>query len=280
MTPAVYLRAESLLQASQWHAEYQDAKFLAGGHTLLPTMKQGLTRPSHLIDVSTIHGLNGVHHDAAARVLVIGAATRHAEVAAHPDVVRYLPALAGLAGSIGDRQVRNRGTIGGSLANNDPAADYPAGVLGLGGTIVTTQREISAEDFFVGLFETALLPGELIVQVRLPVPVAAGYAKFRSTASRYSLVGVFVVKTAESSGQGASAVRVAVTGAGSRGVFRATDIETALHRKFSVDALDGVQVDGGGLLADMNATSEYRGHLITVMARRAVASMGRVSVFM
>ncbi len=190
----------------------------------------------------------------------------------HPNVLAHIPALAGLAGSIGDRQVRNRGTIGGSVANNDPAADYPAGLLGLDATVVTNRREILADEFFVGLFETALTPGEIIVRIRMPIPLAAGYAKFRSAASRYSLVGVFVARTTHG-------VRVAVTGAGQSGVFRAAALEAALNRDFSETALAGLQVDSKPLLNDLSATPEYRANLVMVMARRAVGHMGRVSSF-
>jgi carbon-monoxide dehydrogenase medium subunit len=235
-------------------------------------MKQGLARPSHLIDLAAIQGLRGISVDAKSNALHIGAATRHVEVASSADVQRLLPALAGLAGSIGDRQVRNRGTIGGSVANDDPAADYPAGVLGLGATVVTNRREIAADDYFVGLFETALVPGEVIVQVRFPVPLAAGYAKFRSAASRYSIVGVFVVRTAQG-------VRVAVTGAGEAGVFRAPELEAALDKQFSADALADLRIDPSSLLSDLNATPAYRADLIMVMARRAVTNMGRTSTF-
>jgi carbon-monoxide dehydrogenase medium subunit len=272
VTPATYLRPASLEEATKLHAEFEEAKYLSGGHTLLPSMKQGLARPTHLIDLCAIEGLRGITFDAKNNTLLIGAATRHVEVASSPEVLQHIPALAGLAGSIGDRQVRNRGTIGGSLANNDPAADYPSGALGLGATIVTDRREIPADDYFVGLFETALAPGEVVVQVRFPIPLAAGYAKFRSAASRYSLVGVFIVRTTQG-------VRVAVTGAGEAGVFRATLLEAALDKEFSAQALAGLEVESTSLLNDLNATPEYRANLIMVMARHAVSNMGRVSMY-
>ncbi|HEX4326773.1 MAG TPA: xanthine dehydrogenase family protein subunit M [Burkholderiales bacterium] len=272
MNPATYLRPESLEQAAKLHTDFAEARYLSGGHTLLPAMKQGLARPSHLIDLGAIEGLRGIAFDAENKALLIGAATRHVEVASSAEVLEHIPALAGLAGSIGDRQVRNRGTIGGSVANNDPAADYPSSVLGLGATVVTDRREIPADEFFTGLFETALAPGEMIVQVRMPIPLAAGYAKFRSAASRYSLVGVFVARTAQG-------VRVAVTGAGEGGVFRATALEAALNRDFSAQALADLRVDAAGLLNDLNATPAYRANLIMVMARQAVSHMGQVSSF-
>jgi len=272
MNPATYLRPESLEQAAKLRAEFADASFLAGGHTLLPAMKQGLARPTHLIDLGAIAGLRGITVDAKNHALLIGAATRHVEVANAAEVLQHIPALAGLAGSIGDRQVRNRGTIGGSVANNDPAADYPSSVLALGATVVTDRREIAADEFFTGLFETALAPGEVIVQLRLPIPLAAGYAKFKSAASRYSLVGVFIARTAQG-------VRVAVTGAGENGVFRATALEAALDRDFSAAALADLRVDSAGLLNDLNATPAYRANLIMVMARQAVGHMGQVSSF-
>jgi carbon-monoxide dehydrogenase medium subunit len=194
---------------------------------------------------------------------VIGAMTRHADVAGSNVVQAAIPALASLAGLIGDAHVRNMGTIGGSLANNDPSADYPAAALALGATIITNKRRIPAQDFFTGLFETTLETGELITQVSFPIPQKAAYMKFRNPASRYALVGVFVAKTA-------SGVRVAVTGAGSNGVFRAEQFEAALNANFSAAALDGVSVPASGLNSDLHADADYRAHLIGVMARRAV----------
>jgi aerobic carbon-monoxide dehydrogenase medium subunit len=240
-----------------------DAKLLAGGMTLLPTMKQRLASPAALIDLKNVHELVGIAREGDN--LVIGAMTRHADVARSNVVHEAIPALASLAGLIGDAHVRNMGTIGGSLANNDPAADYPAAALALGATIVTNKRRIGAADFFTGLFETALETEELITQVSFPIPQKAAYMKFRNPASRYALVGVFVAKTA-------AGVRVAVTGAGASGVFRAKEFEAALDRNFSAAALDGVSVAASGLNSDIHADADYRAHLIGVMAKRAVAA--------
>jgi carbon-monoxide dehydrogenase medium subunit len=245
--------------------EKADAKALAGGMTLIPTMKQRLAAPSALIDLKSVPEL--IHLARDGDNLVVGAMTRHAEVARSSVVRAAIPALATLAGEIGDPHVRNRGTIGGSLANNDPAADYPAAVLALGATVVTSKRRIAADDYFTGLFETALEPGELITQVSFPIPQKAAYMKFANPASRYALVGVFVAKTA-------GGVRVAVTGAGENGVFRANEMETALNANFSASALDGVSVPASSLNSDIHADAEYRAHLIGVMARRAVAAAG------
>jgi carbon-monoxide dehydrogenase medium subunit len=243
----------------------EDAKALAGGMTLLPTMKQRLAAPSALVELKDVPELSGISR--AGDALVIGAMTRHAEVARNATVNAAIPALAKLAGSIGDAHVRNRGTIGGSLANNDPAADYPAAALALGATIVTSKRRIGADDYFKGLFETALEPGELITQVSFPIPQKAAYMKFPNPASRYALVGVFVAKTA-------SGVRVAVTGAGENGVFRAPAMEAALNANFSAAALESVSVPADGLNSDIHADADYRAHLIGVMARRAVEAAG------
>jgi carbon-monoxide dehydrogenase medium subunit len=240
-----------------------DAKLLAGGMTLLPTMKQRLASPNALIDLKSVPELAGVSREGDN--VLIGAMVRHADVA-HSNIVQAaIPALASLAGVIGDPHVRNMGTIGGSLANNDPSADYPAAALALGATIVTNKRRIAAQDFFTGLFETALEAGELITQVSFPAPQRAAYMKFRNPASRYALVGVFVAKTT-------GGVRVAVTGAGSNGVFRAEAFEAALNANFSPAALDGVSVPASGLNSDLHADAEYRAHLIGVMAKRAVAA--------
>jgi aerobic carbon-monoxide dehydrogenase medium subunit len=240
-----------------------DAKALAGGMTLLPTMKQRLASPAALIDLKNVPELGGVAREGDN--LVIGAMTRHADVARSSVVQAAIPALATLAGGIGDPHVRNMGTIGGSLANNDPSADYPAAALALGATIVTDKRRIAAQDFFKGLFETALDAGELITQVSFPIPQRAAYIKFPNPASRYALVGVFVAKTA-------GGVRVAVTGAGSNGVFRLSAFETALNANFSPDALEGISVPASGLNTDLHADADYRAHLIHVMAKRAVAA--------
>jgi carbon-monoxide dehydrogenase medium subunit len=235
----------------------EDAKLLAGGQTLIPTLKQRLAAPKHVIDLARIDGLSGIERKG--RNVVIGAMTRHAEVASSAVVRKAIPALSTLAEMIGDPAVRNRGTIGGSLANNDPSADYPAAVLALGATIITNKREIPSDEFFKGLFETALAADEIIVQVCFPVPMKAGYAKFPNPASRYAMAGVFVAKD----GKG---VRVAVTGAAQGGVFRALAMERALAKKFVAKSLDGVKVDA----KDLHGAADYRAHLVGVMARRAV----------
>ena len=244
---------------------HDESKLLAGGQTLLPTMKQRLASPSVIIDLSRVAGLTGIRRDGEA--IVIGAMTRHADVATSADVQKAIPALASLAGGIGDPHVRNRGTIGGSLANNDPAADYPAAVLALGATVLTNKRKIAAENFFHGLFETSLEAGEIITEVSFPIPQKAAYVKFPNPASRYALVGVFVAKTAQG-------VRVAVTGAGSGGVFRAGAFETALDANFSAAALANSSIPADGLIADLHADAAYRAHLIVVMAKRAVTAAG------
>jgi aerobic carbon-monoxide dehydrogenase medium subunit len=242
-----------------------DAKALAGGMTLLPTMKQRLASPSALVDLKSVPELIGIAREGDA--IVIGAMSRHADVARDNVVRAAIPALAKLASGIGDPHVRNMGTIGGSIANNDPSADYPAAALALGATIVTNKRRVAAQDFFTGLFETALEPGELITQARFPIPQKAAYMKFANPASRYALVGVFVARTA-------GGVRVAVTGAGANGVFRASALEAALNANFSPAALDGVSVPASGLNSDLHADADYRAHLIGVMAKRAVAAAG------
>ncbi|MGO1077545.1 FAD binding domain-containing protein [Inquilinus sp. CA228] len=265
MHPVRYHRAVSVAEAARLFAEQEDPSYLSGGHTLLPTMKLGLRQPSDLIDLGRIEELQGI--EAGDGILSIGAATRHAETAASPLVRRHIPALAGLAGSIGDRHVRHRGTIGGSVANNDPAADYPAAVLALGAIVVTDRRRIPAEDFFTGLYETALGPGEIITRIACPIPDSAGYAKFRSPASRFAIAAAFVTRTR-------GAVRVAVTGAGSGGVFRPRELEDVLARDFSSGALADCRIDPELMLADQNGTPAYRANLVLVMARRAVDAMG------
>jgi carbon-monoxide dehydrogenase medium subunit len=245
-----------------------DARALAGGQTLIPTLKQRLARPSTLVDLGAIADLRGVFHDRAGSSVGIGAMTTHAEIARNGDVEATLPALARLADSIGDAQVRHRGTIGGSIANNDPAADWPAAVLGLGATITTSRnRHIAADQFFKGLFATALEPGELITAIGFPIPEKAAYAKFEQRASRFALTGVFVAKTR-------GGVRVAVTGAGEQGVFRSAEIEKALAANFSASALAGVKLPATGLLNDLHGEPEYRAALIVAMAERAVAAAG------
>lgn len=241
-----------------------DGKILAGGMTLIPTLKQRLAQPSDLVDLGGLSDLKGIREDGGA--LVIGAMTPHAEVAASALVKSKIPALAALAEGIGDPQVRNRGTIGGSISNNDPAADYPAGLVGLGATVITSKRKIAADDFFTGMFETALEGDELVTAVSFPLPEKAGYSKFPNPASRYAIVGVFVAKTG-------GGVRVAVTGAGPC-VFRDKAIEQALSANFSPDAVTGTSAAASSLNGDMHASSEYRAHLIGVMAKRAVQAAG------
>jgi carbon-monoxide dehydrogenase medium subunit len=258
-----YHRAGSVDAAAAKLAETGDGKLLAGGMTLLPTMKQRLAQPSDLIDLNEVDGLKGI--TVAGGTVTIGAMTRHADVAASAEVKQAIPALAKLAGGIGDPAVRNRGTIGGSIANNDPAADYPAAVVGLGATVVTNKREIAGDAFFTGLFETALDEGEIVTAVRFPVPKKAAYFKFPNPASRYAVVGVFVAQTA-------SGVRVAVTGAGPC-VFRQSAMEAALSSNFSADALSGIKQDAGGLNEDIHASAEYRANLVVVGAKRAVAEI-------
>jgi carbon-monoxide dehydrogenase medium subunit len=228
-------------------------------------MRLGLSAPPELIDLSRVAELRGVKVEGNGAAITIGAMTPHAEVADSMEIGARIPALAALAGSIGDRQVRNRGTLGGSLANDDPAADYPAAVLALGATVNTSKRAIAADDFFKGLFETALAPGELIVSVTFPVPKRAAYVKFRNPASRFALVGVFAAQTAQGP-------RVAVTGAGARGVFRARSMEQALAREWSAKAIESVALPASEMQSDIHASAEYRAHLVNVIARRAVAA--------
>ena len=259
-----YHRPKSVSDAAALLAKSQ-GKVIAGGQSLVGAMKLRLASPGNVIDLGDITELRGIKKEG--NNLVIGATTRHAEVAASADVKKSIPALALLAEGIGDRQVRNMGTIGGSLANNDPAADYPAAVLGLGATIRTNKRTIAADDFFKGMYETALQPDEIITAVSFPIPKRAGYIKFRNPASRFALVGVFV-------GQDGNGVRVAVTGAASS-VFRITAMEQALTKNFAPDAVKGVKVDAAKLNTDLHASAEYRAHLIGVLAARAVAQAGK-----
>jgi aerobic carbon-monoxide dehydrogenase medium subunit len=238
-------------------------QYIAGGQTLLQSMKLGLAAPETLVDLGGIAELKGVCVDAGQ--VIVGAGTRHADVAASAEVQKHIPALADLAGRIGDRQVRNLGTLGGSLANNDPAACYPAAVMGLGATVLTDRREIAADDFFTGLYTTALEEGEVITAVRFPVPDKAGWQKFKQPASRFSIVGVFVSK-------GPQGVRVAVTGAGAGGVFRASELESRLSADWSAAALDGASVAAADLNSDLHGSAEYRAALIPVLAARAVAA--------
>ncbi len=260
-----YHKPGSLSDAAAAIGGAEDGKIVAGGMTLIPTMKQRLASPSDLVDLGGVSELSGITADGG--TVTIGAMTTHAAVAGSADVRNAIPALADLADKIGDPAVRNRGTIGGSIANNDPAADYPAALVGLGATVVTSKREMSADDFFTGLFETALDEDEIVTAVRFPVPEKAAYIKFPNPASRYAMVGVFVAK-------GSDGVKVAVTGAGDDGVFRASDMETALSGNFSAGALAGASVSDDGLLSDLHGSAEYRAHLVGVMAKRAVAAAG------
>jgi len=255
-----YNRAGSVKDAQALLGKASDGRFLAGGQSLVQAMKLRLASPSDLVDLGAIKELSGIKVSGA--TVEIGAMTRHAEVAASSDVKKTIPALAALAGSIGDRQVRAMGTLGGSLAHNDPAADYPAAVLGLGATVITSKRKIEADKFFKGLYETALEPGEIITAVSFPAPKRAAYAKFKNPASRFAIAGVFVADT----GKG---VRVAVTGAGPV-VFRVPEMEKALGAKFAPESVAGVKVKAEGLNTDLHASAEYRAHLISVMAKRAV----------
>ncbi len=256
-----YRKPGSVAEAVSLLAGHDDAVALAGGMTLLPTMKQRLAEPAVLVDLTGIAPLKSV--SVASDAVPIGALVRHAEVARSPEIKAAIPALAALAGDIGDPQVRNRGTLGGSVANAEPAADYPAAVLGLDATVVTNQREIPADAFFTGLFETALGAGELVTAVRFRRPQAAAYAKFANPASRYAIVGVLVARFADG-------VRVAITGA-AVSVFRHAGLEAALAARFEPAAVDGVAVSADGLNTDIHAEAAYRAHLIGVMARRAVA---------
>ncbi|MBQ0937253.1 FAD binding domain-containing protein [Ideonella paludis] len=261
MQTFAYHTPSSVADASR-AAAASEAKIVAGGQSLLASMKLGLAAPESLVSLSGIAELKGI--TVSGGVVKIGAMTTHAEVAASKDVAAAIPALADLAGKIGDRQVRNRGTIGGSLANNDPAACYPAAALGLGATIHTNTRQIAADDFFKGLYETALGEGELITAVSFPVPTRAAWQKFVQPASRFSIVGVFV-------SQGPQGVRVAVTGAGAC-VFRATALEQALAANWSASAVQGLKVSADDLSSDLHGSAEYRAALIPVLAGRAVAA--------
>ncbi len=266
MYETVYHRPSSVDEAAALFAKGSEAKYLAGGHTLLPVMKQRLASPSDVIDLGQIKDLVGI--DVSADTVTIKAATTHYDVATNAAVQKAIAALAHLASLIGDPAVRHRGTIGGSIANNDPAADYPAAVLALGATIKTNKRSIPADDFFKGLFSTALEDGEIITQVSFPLPAKAGYSKFPHPASRFALTGVFVVKTK------AGDVRVAATGASQNGVMRVPAIEAALKANWSAAALDSVAISAGGLMSDIHGSSDYRANLIKVMAQRAVTAAG------
>ena len=258
-----YVRADSLDKVVALLAEDEEAKVLAGGQTIIPTMKARLAAPTRMIDISKLKELQGISVDGS--TVTIGAGTRHCDVETSSEVAKAIPALAHMAHVIGDPAVRHKGTLGGSIANNDPAADYPAACLALGATIHTSKRQIAAKDFFTGLFETALEEGEIIVKVAFPIPEKAAYEKFRHYASRFAMCGVFVAKAADG-------VRVAVTGCGANGVFRAAELETALASSFTPDAIGSTKVDPQSLNADMHGDREYRANLISVIAKRAVSA--------
>jgi len=271
-----YHKASDAANAASILGAAEDGKILAGGQTLVPTMKQRLAAPTDLIDISGIDALRGVTVTARKKMgvlkakdgatITIGAATTHAEVAGNAELAAVCPAICGLAGEIGDPAVRHLGTIGGSVANNDPAADYPAALMALGATITTNERSISADDFFTGLFSTALNEGEIITEISFQAPAEGGYGKFPSPASRYAMVGVFAAKSIDGN------VRVAVTGAGDDGVFRHAGLETALASNWSADAVAGVEVSSDGLMSDIHGNATYRANLIGVMAKKAVSA--------
>ena len=261
MYETIYHRPSSVDEAVALFAKGSDSKYLAGGHTLIPVMKQRLAAPSDVIDLARIKELVGI--EVSGDTLTIKAATTYYDILQSAEVKRAIPAIAHLTSVLGDPAVRHRGTIGGSLANNDPTADYPAAVLALGATIVTNKRRLKAEEFFQGLFATALEADEIITKVMFPLPKKAAYVKFRNQASRYALVGVFVARRP-------SDVRVAVTGAGANGVFRIPEFEEALKKRFSPKVLEGLEVPAEGLNSDLHGSAEYRAHLIGVLARRAV----------
>jgi len=259
-----YHKPASLDEVANLLSANEEAKIVAGGMTLIPTLKLRLAKPSDLVDLAAITSLRGITD--AGDAIVIGAMTRHAEVERSPVVKQGIPALAALAHMIGDPAVRNRGTIGGSISNNDPAADYPAALVALGATVHTTKRQIAADNFFTGIFETALEPSEIVTSVRFPKPQTACYQKFKNPASRYAIVGVFVARTG-------GGVRVAVTGAGPV-VFRVPEMEAALARSFTPEAIKEITIPDSGLNSDIHASAEYRAHLVGVMSRRAVAGCG------
>lgn len=266
MYETTYHRPFTVAEAASLFAKGSDSKYLAGGHTLLPVMKQRLASPSDVIDLGKIKELVGI--ELSADALTIKAATTYFDILQSADAKKAIPAIVHLTSVLGDPQVRYRGTIGGSIANNDPAADFPAAILALGATVKTDKRSIAGDDFFKGLFTTALADGEIITQIAFPIPAKAGYAKMRHPASRFALTGVFVVKTK------AGDVRVAATGASQNGVMRVPAIEAALKANWSAAALDSVKISTDGLLADIHGSSAYRANLIKVMAQRAVTAAG------
>jgi carbon-monoxide dehydrogenase medium subunit len=264
--PIRYHRATSVAEAASIFAASGEARYLAGGQTLIPTMKQRLAAPSDLIDIAYIRDLGGIAR--GDDHIAIGAVVTHADVAQSTDVRDAIPALARLAAGIGDPAVRHRGTIGGSTANNDPAADYPAAALALGATIHTDRRAMPASAFFTGLFTTALADGEIVTRVDLPIPAKAGWEKFRNPASRYAMAAVFVAVMAD------GAIRAAVTGVGARGVFRARPIEQVLTQSWDTAAIDAVTIDPAAMLSDIHGSADYRAHLVKVMAKCAVRAAG------
>ncbi len=266
MYETTYHRPSSVDEAASMFAKGAEAKYLAGGHTLIPVMKQRLAAPSDVIDLARIRELVGI--DVSADTLTIKAATTYFDIMQSRDVKKAIPAIVHLTSVLGDPAVRYRGTLGGSIANNDPAADFPAAVLALGATVKTNKRAIAADDFFKGLFATALDDGEIITQVAFPIPAKAGYSKMRHPASRFALTGVFVAKT--KSGD----VRVAATGASQNGVMRVPAIEATLKANWAPGALDSVTISADGLLADIHGSAAYRANLIKVMAQRAVTAAG------
>ena len=263
MFELTYVRPKSLAEASAFLAANPEAKLLAGGMTLIPTLKQRLAQPSHLVDIAGLAELRGIN--AADGQIVIGAAMKHGEIETSPPVKEALPALAYLASQVADPQVRNMGTIGGSVANNDPAADYPAALLALDAIVITSQRAVAASDYFQGLFATALEPGEIITRISFPVSKRAEYARFAHPVSGYAMAGVFIAETN-------AGIRIAVTGVGP-GVFRWHDAEAALAQDPSVEAIDKLVLDCESFSRDIHGTPEYRANLVKVMAKRAVQKM-------
>ena len=266
MYETTYHRPRSLSEAASLFTSSGDAAYISGGHTLLPAMKARLAAPSALIDLRHVPELKGI--EVSGDTVAIGGAMTHSEVSRSEEVNRAIPTLAALAGSIGDAQVRHLGTIGGSVANNDPAADYPAAVLALDGTVTTDRREIPADQYFTGLYTTAREEGEIVTRVSFRIPETSGYAKFRNPASRYPMAGVFVAR------HRGGAVRVAVTGAGNDGVFRWREAEAALSQSFAPEALQGLSVPASRMMGDLHGSPEYRANLVQVMARRAIQHQG------
>ncbi|HEX9906440.1 MAG TPA: xanthine dehydrogenase family protein subunit M [Propylenella sp.] len=270
MYQTTYHRPTSVAEAASLFSSAGDAAYISGGHTLLPAMKARLAAPANLIDLRHVAEMKGIQVSGDA--VTIGGAMTHAEVAQSADVRKAIATLAALAGSIGDAQVRHLGTIGGSVANNDPAADYPAAVLALAGAVHTDKRQIAADDYFTGLYTTALNEGEIVTKVSFRIPETCGYAKFRNPASRYPMAAVFVAKHKDGS------VRVGVTGAGNNGAFRWTAAEQALAKNFAPDAVRGLTVDASGMMGDIHGSAEYRANLVAVMARRALENLGKLTM--